>query len=71
MQGKKDKYLRKQDRSSRGTKDPHLKHDQIKEYGMPQEFNQSSSPKEGKEVSKLIEFLYTCLKLIRDENVVQ
>jgi hypothetical protein len=38
---------------------------------MPQAFDQSASPKYGKEVSKLIEFLYTCLKLIRDENVVQ
>jgi hypothetical protein len=27
--------------------------------------------KEGKEVSKLIKFLYACLKLIQDENVVQ
>ena len=38
---------------------------------MPQAFDQSASLKEGKEVSKLIEFLYTCLKLIWDENVVQ
>jgi hypothetical protein len=38
---------------------------------MPQAFDQSASTKEGKEVSKLIEFLYTCLKLIQDENVVQ
>jgi hypothetical protein len=38
---------------------------------MPHAFNQSSSPKEGKEVSKLIEFLYTCIKLIQDENAVQ
>jgi hypothetical protein len=44
---------------------------EIKEYGMPQEFDQSASPKEGKEVSKLIAFLYTCLKLIWDDNVVQ
>jgi hypothetical protein len=44
---------------------------EIKEYGIPQAFDQSTSPKEGKEVSKLIEFLYTCLKLIRNENVVQ
>jgi hypothetical protein len=70
MQGKKDKYLRKQDRSSRGTKDTHLR-PEIKEYAMPQAFDQSTSPREGKEVSKLIKFLYTCLKLIWDENVVQ
>jgi hypothetical protein len=38
---------------------------------MPQAFDQSASPKEGKEVSKLIEFLYACLKLIQDENVMQ
>jgi hypothetical protein len=44
---------------------------EIREYGMPHPFDQSSSPKEGKEVSKLIEFLYTYIKLIRDENVVQ
>jgi hypothetical protein len=44
---------------------------EIKEYGMPQAFDQSTAHKEGKEVSKLIEFLYTCLKLIQDGNVVQ
>jgi hypothetical protein len=38
---------------------------------MPHAFNQSASPKEGKEVSKLIKFLYTCIKLIQDENIVQ
>jgi hypothetical protein len=38
---------------------------------MPQEFDQLVLPKEGKEVSKLIEFLYTCIKLIQDKNVVQ
>jgi ligand-binding sensor protein len=27
--------------------------------------------KEGKEVSKLMEFLYTCIKLIQDESIVQ
>jgi hypothetical protein len=43
----------------------------IIEYGMPQEFDQLSLPKGGKEVSNLIEFLYTCIKLIQDENVVQ
>jgi hypothetical protein len=34
-------------------------------------FDHSASPKEGKEVSKLMEFLYTCIKLIQDESVVQ
>jgi hypothetical protein len=38
---------------------------------MPLEFDQSSLPKEGKEVSKLMEFLYTCIKLIQDESIVQ
>jgi hypothetical protein len=38
---------------------------------MPLAFDQYSLPKEGKEVSKLIEFLYTCIKLIQDESVVQ
>jgi hypothetical protein len=44
---------------------------EVREYGMPQEFDQSASPREGKEVSKLMEFLYTCVKLIQDESVVQ
>jgi hypothetical protein len=38
---------------------------------MPQTFDRSAFPKEGKEVSKLMEFLYTCIKLIQDESVVQ
>ena len=38
---------------------------------MPQAFDHSASPREGKEVSKLIEFLYTCIKLIHDESIVQ
>jgi hypothetical protein len=41
------------------------------EYGMLQEFDQFASPREGKEVSKLMEFLYTCIKLIQDERIVQ
>jgi hypothetical protein len=43
----------------------------IREYGMPLEFDQSASPKEGKEVSRLTEFLYTSIKLIQDESIVQ
>jgi hypothetical protein len=43
----------------------------VREYGMPLAFEQSTSPKEGKEVSKLMEFLYTCIKLIQDERAVQ
>jgi hypothetical protein len=38
---------------------------------MPPTFDQSASPKEGKEVRKLMEFLYTCIKLIKDDNDVQ
>jgi hypothetical protein len=72
MQGKKDKYSRKQDKEFKGDQGSSSKtRPEIKEYGMPQGFDQSASPKEGKEVSKLIEFLYTCLKLIHNENVVQ
>jgi hypothetical protein len=44
---------------------------EVREYGMPLAFDQSASPKEGKEVSKLMEFLYTCIKLIQDESIVQ
>jgi hypothetical protein len=43
----------------------------VREYGMLLEFDQSASPKEEKEVSKLMEFLYTCIKLIQDESTVQ
>jgi hypothetical protein len=39
---------------------------EVREYGIPLAFDQSATPKEGKEVSKLIEFLYTCIKLIQD-----
>jgi hypothetical protein len=38
---------------------------------MPQAFDQSSSPQEGKEVTKLMEFLHTCVKLIQDKGIVQ
>ena len=38
---------------------------------MPPVFNQSYSPKEGKEVSNLMEFLHTCINLIQDESVLQ
>jgi len=38
---------------------------------MPQAFDQLTSPKEGKEVSKLMDFLYTCIKLIQDDNAIQ
>jgi len=38
---------------------------------MPQVFDLSALPTEGKEVSKLMEFLYTCVNLIQDKGVVQ
>jgi hypothetical protein len=38
---------------------------------MPQAVDQFTSTKEGKEVSKLMEFLYTCVRLIQNESVVQ
>jgi hypothetical protein len=44
---------------------------EVREYGMPLAFDQSSSPKEGKEVRKLMEFLYTCINLVQDESIVQ
>jgi hypothetical protein len=37
---------------------------EVREYGMPLAFYQSTFLKEGKEVSKLMEILYTCIKLI-------
>jgi hypothetical protein len=43
----------------------------VREYGMPQEFDHSASPREGKEVRNLMEFIYTCIKLIQDESIVQ
>jgi hypothetical protein len=42
----------------------------VREYGMPLAFDQSALPREGEKVSKLMEFLYTCIKLIQDESVV-
>jgi hypothetical protein len=38
---------------------------------MPQAFDQSASPIEGNEVSKLMEFSCTCVKLIQDKSDVQ
>jgi hypothetical protein len=38
---------------------------------MPQVFDLSALPTEEKEVSKLMEFLHTCVKLIQDKGVVQ
>jgi hypothetical protein len=38
---------------------------------MPQKFDQSMFPTEGKEVRKLMQFLCTCVKLIQYKSVVQ
>ena len=38
---------------------------------MPQAFDQYDFPIDGKEVSKLMEFLCTCVKLIQDKSDVQ
>jgi hypothetical protein len=38
---------------------------------MPLEFDQSTSPREGKEVIKLVSFLYTCIGLIKGEKSIQ
>jgi hypothetical protein len=38
---------------------------------MPLEFDQSASPGEGKEVSKLVSFLYMFIDLIKDERDIQ
>jgi hypothetical protein len=38
---------------------------------MPQASNQSALPREGNEIRKLMEFLYTCVKLIQDESTAQ
>jgi hypothetical protein len=44
---------------------------EIKEYGMPQAFDPSASPTEGKEVRKLMNFLCTCVKLIQYKGTIQ
>jgi hypothetical protein len=44
---------------------------EVKECGMPLEFDQSTLPGEGKEVRNLMEFLCICINLIKDERVVQ
>ena len=44
---------------------------EVRECGMPLSFDQYASPGEGKEVSKLMEFLCNCINLIKDESIVQ
>jgi hypothetical protein len=43
----------------------------VREYGMPHAFDQSASSREVKEVSKIMDFLHTCIRLIQDESIVQ
>jgi hypothetical protein len=43
----------------------------VRECGMPLAFDQSASPGEGKDVSKIMEFLCTCINLIKDEKVMK
>jgi hypothetical protein len=43
----------------------------VRECGIPLEFDQSESPGEGKEVRKLMEFLCTCINIIKDERAIQ
>jgi hypothetical protein len=38
---------------------------------MPPTFDQSVLAREGKEVRKLMDFLYTCINLIKDEKAMQ
>jgi hypothetical protein len=43
----------------------------VRECGLSLKFDRSASSGEGKEVSKLMEFLCTCINLIKDERDVQ
>jgi hypothetical protein len=44
---------------------------EVRECEMSPTFDQSAIARQGKEVSKLMDFLYTCINLIKDEKVVQ
>jgi hypothetical protein len=44
---------------------------EVRECGMPLAFDQFALTREGKEVSKLMQFLHTCIKLIQDESAIQ
>jgi hypothetical protein len=43
---------------------------EVRDYEMPPVFDQSTLSRQGKEVSKLMDFLHTCINLIKDEKVV-
>ena len=38
---------------------------------MPQEFDQSNLPRDGKEVSNLVSFLYMLIELLKDGKAIQ
>jgi hypothetical protein len=44
---------------------------EVKECEMPPAFDQSALYRQGKEVIKLMDLLYTCINLIKDEKFVQ
>jgi hypothetical protein len=44
---------------------------EVRDYGMPLEFDQSASPGDGKEVGKLVSFLYMFIEFIKDEKSIQ
>jgi hypothetical protein len=44
---------------------------EVRECGISLAFDQSASPREGKEVSRLMEFLCTCINLIKDEKSIK
>jgi hypothetical protein len=44
---------------------------EVREYGMPLAFDQSTSFGDGKEASKLVSFLYTFIEMIKDEKAIQ
>jgi hypothetical protein len=43
---------------------------EVREYEIPPAFDQSVPLRQGKEVRKLVDFLYTCINLIKDERDV-
>jgi hypothetical protein len=44
---------------------------EVREYGVPLAFDQSASPEDGKEASKLVSFLYTFIEMIKDRKSIQ
>ena len=44
---------------------------EVRECGMPLAFYHFVSPGEGKEVRRLMDFLYTCINLVKDKRNMQ